>query len=262
MVAILRTFLYEKRYVLLAWTLGALLMVWVTMIFFPSFSRGQLNQALHSLPPQLQSLVGTADFSTIGGYIDGIVFNLRVPLLTIVMAIIFAIGLTAGDEERGTLATLLAQPVSRGQVLWQKYVALTVSVLILHVAILIGLVLSLLAIGDSYSFGLLAAVTFGCFLLTMVFGSLAFLLGIATGKKSLSTGIVSVLAFASLIFDTMAPSVHAMQTAEKFLPYYYFTSPNIAANGLDWSYVIVQLFILAAMVVLGWSVFRHRDVEV
>jgi ABC-2 type transport system permease protein len=262
MFAIVRKTLFEKRIALLVWAIGAAAMVWLTMIFYPSFSQsGQFSDALKSLPPQLQGLVGKAtDYKTMGGYIDTVVFNLRIPMVTITMAIIFGIGLSAGDEERGVLSTLLAQPVSRGRVLWEKFVALMSSIFIVHVGVLVGLLLSLVAINETYDFDKLVAVVFGCFLISALFGALAYGLGCFTGKKGLSTAIVSVVAFGGFLIDSMAPSVETLQHVQKLSPYYYYSSPSLAVNGVDWSYALLQVAVTLAILALGWSLFRHRDI--
>lgn len=264
MFAIVRKTLFEKRFSLIAWAVGAAFMVWLTMIFYPSFSQGgQFADALKSLPPQLQGLVGKAtDYKTMGGYIDTVVFNLRIPMVTITMAIIFGIGLSAGDEEQGTLSTLLAQPVSRGRVMWEKFVALLSSIFIVHIGVLLGLVLSLVAINETYGFDKLVAVTFGCFLISVVFGALAFGLGCLTGKRGLSSAIVAIVAFGGFLIDSMAPSVSALEHIQKFSPYYYYTSPSLAVSGVDWAYACVQIAIVAAVAAFAWAFFKHRDIEV
>lgn len=264
MFAIARKTLFEKRWSLVAWTLGAMAMVWLTMILYPSFSQSdQIDQFLKSLPSQMQGLMGNVtDFRRLGGYIDGVVFSTRMPMITVPMAIIFGIGSTAADEERGTMSTLLAQPVTRSRVLWEKFAALAVSIFIVHIGILIGLLLALLTIGYSYSFGLLAAVTFGCFLLTMVFGALTFGMGAALGSKGVVAAVASAAALLSLLVQTLAPSVKSLQHIQKFSPFYYYSTPNIASNGLDWSYVALQIIGVAVFALVGWGIFRHRDIEV
>ncbi|MGF7228676.1 MAG: ABC transporter permease subunit [Candidatus Saccharibacteria bacterium] len=264
MFAIVRKTLFEKRFAILGWSIGAAFMVWLTMIFYPSFSQGnQLSDLIQSLPPQLQGLVGkAADYKTIGGYVDTVVFNLRVPLVTIIMAITFGISISAGDEEQGVLSTLLAQPVSRTRVLAEKLAALVTSIFVVHAAVLTGLLLSLVGIGESYSFDKLLSVTFGCFVLSLLFGVLAFGLGCLTGRRNLSMGIVSIVAFGSFLIDSMASSVAGLSTVQKFLPFYYYTTPSLAVNGVDWSYIFIQAVAIAAIIGVAWAWFRHRDIAV
>lgn len=262
--AIIRNVIFQKRYSILGWAIGASFMVWLTMILYPSFSQGdQMQQLLNSLPPQLRSLVGdTVSYKTIGGYLDTIVFNLRVPMVVITMAIIFGIGLSAGDEERGTLSTLLAQPVSRTRVYAEKALALLGAILLVHVGVLLGIMVSLVSIGDWYSIDKQIAISFGSFLISAIFGALAFTLGALTGKKGISSAIAAAVAFGAFLIDSMAPSVNVLEHIQKFSPYYYYSNASLAVNGVDWSYAALQVLIIVALLTIGWSVFRHRDIEV
>lgn len=264
MLAILWKTLYQKRLAILMWALGAAIMVWLVLVFYPSFSEGDaLEDLAKTLPPSLQSLIGDpANLKTVGGYIDAQVMQLRIPMVTIVMAIIFGISLSAGDEERGTLATLLAQPVSRTRVFLEKYMALAVSVAAVHGAVFLSILATLAMINESYSVSLIAQATFGCFVLTMVFGTLAFAMGFLTGKRGLATAIASIAAFGGLLIDSLAPSVAVLQDVEKWLPYYYYTNPEIVLHGIDWMAIAFHMLWITVVLLLGWAFFRHRDVEV
>lgn len=264
MFAIALKTLYQKRVAIFAWTLGIIAMTWLVLIFYPSFSEsGALTDMAESLPPSLQSLIGDPNIlKTIGGYMDAQVMQLRIPMLTIVMAIIFGISLSAGDEERGTLGTLLAQPVSRTRVYLEKYLALTISMIVAHIGVLVGIFGSLALINESYSASLILQATAACFVLTMVFATLAFGIGCLTGRKGLATAVVSVAAFGSLLIDSLAPSVTGLQTLEKWLPYYYYTDPSTILRGLDWSAIALHMLWISVVLLLGWASFRHRDVEV
>lgn len=264
MLAIVRKTIYEKRFSLLAWAIGAGFMVWVTLIFYPSFSQSdQLSNLIKSLPPKLQGIVGNAnDFKTLGGYIDSVIFNLRVPMVTVTMAILFGIMLSAGDEEQGTMSTLLAQPVTRARVLWQKFWALVIGIAAVHIGIFLGLIVALLTIGYSYSIGLLVAVTFGSFLLSMLFGVLAFGLGLVFGKKGLASTLAVTVTFLTFLLQSLAPSVKSLQHIQKISPFYYYAAPETASHGLDWSFVSLQLLIIGVCMMIAWAVFRHRDIEV
>jgi len=89
---------------------------------------------------------------------------------------------------------------------------------------------------------------------------LAYGIGCFTGKKGLSTAIVSVVAFGGFLIDSMAPSVEMLQHIQKLSPYYYYSSPSLAVNGIDWVYAALQMIIMAAILLVGWSLFRHRDI--
>ena len=264
MLAIVRTSLYQRRWSLLAWSVGALCMVWLTLIFYPSFTKDDsLSQLMQSLPEQLRGLVGnTENYKTVGGYLDTVVFNLRVPMVVVTMTIIFGINLTSGSEDRGTLSTLLAQSVSRGRVLTEKFIALIISIAVVHVGVFAGIWAALATIHYSYSLTNSIAITFTSFMLAVSCGAVAFALGAISGKKGLSSGLATIIVFGCYLINSLAPSVASLNGAQKFTLFYYFTQPQAATNGVDWAYAAILAIVTAVLVFVGWAMFRHRDIEV
>lgn len=264
MFAIVRTSLYQRRWSLLAWGLGALAMVWLTLIFYPSFTKDDsLNQLLQSMPQQLRGLVGNANsYKTIDGYLDTVVFNLRVPMVVVTMAILYGINLTSASEERGTMSTLLAQSVSRGRVLTEKFIALVVSIFVVHIGVFAGIWVALFTIHDTFSVSRSLAITFTSFMLAVSCGAVAFALGVITGKKGISSGLATVIIFGSYLVNSLAPSVASLEGVQKLTLFYYYTQPSAATNGVDWSYTAVLALVTAVLIFMGWAIFRHRDVEV
>jgi ABC-2 type transport system permease protein len=263
MFAIITKVLYQKRFGILGWTLGAITLAWVSLLFYPAISAGNsLEQLSQSLPPQLQSFMGDLlSFKTVGGYLDTQIFGLRMPMITVVLAIILGLYLSAGDEERGTMATLLAQPISRTKVLFAKFAALKLYLVIVHVGLLCGVQLALWSIHEDYSFVRLIELVFGCYVVSLVFGAMAFSLGLITGRKGLAAGVTATVALGSYIITSMAQAATGLQTVQKFLPFYYYTEPKIGINGLDWSYIGVQVLFILALLAIAWAVFKHRDLQ-
>lgn len=263
MFAIVLKVLYEKRFGLIGWTLGAVALAWFSLLFYPSISEGNtFEQLSQNLPPQLQAFIGDAiTFKTVGGYLDTQVFGLRMPMITVTMAILLGLYLSAGDEEKGTMATLLAQPVSRTRVLFEKYIALKLNLLVVHAGLFIGILLSLWTINEDYALSRLVALVFGCYVISLLFGTVAFCAGIITGRKNISAGIVATLALGSYVVTSMAPTVTALQTVQKFLPFYYYVHPRTGLNGVDWAAIGVQIIMMVGLLAIAWAVYRHRDIQ-
>lgn len=263
MFAIVTKVLYEKRFGLIGWTLGAVALAWFSLVFYPSISEGDsLEQLAATLPPQLQAFIGdTVTLKTIGGYLDTQIFGLRMPMIMVTLAILFGLYLSAGDEERGTLASLLAQPVSRTRVMFEKFVALAIYLLLVHVGLLAGLYISLWSIHEPYPFARLIALVFGSYIISLLFGAIAFSTGLMTGKKAFAGAATAVIAIGSYVVTSMAPSVTALDTAQKLLPFYYYVEPKIGINGLDWVAICVQVAVMIAFLAVAWAVFRHRDIQ-
>src|SRR5690242_9657286 len=116
--------LFEKRWMMLWWALSSVGLTIFIILFFPSL-RDSFGEALKNIPDSMRSLVGNAsDYQTLAGYVNIQVFQQMI-FLPIILGIILATGLLAGDENDGTLQTLLTYPVSRTKVYLHKLAAAT-----------------------------------------------------------------------------------------------------------------------------------------
>lgn len=254
--------LYEKRWSLLGWAIGLLAMTIMTMIFYPNFKHAEFEAMFKSMPESLKPLVGSAEsFKTIPGYIAQQVYGPQIPIFLIVMGIMLFIGIGIGDEDRGTLQTLLVQPVSRTKVYWQKALAGATLIMLATLAIAVGVLVSLIFIHETYSLSRLIAVTLSTFLMVMAFSSVAFGIGLGLGKKSLAISISSGYAFFCLIITSLAPAVEKLRPTEKLSIFYYFNNPNFAVAAVNWTHVLVLAGFSAAFLIGGSILFRQRDLQ-
>lgn len=252
--------LYERRWFLVAWILAIFGMTLLTMAFYPFFKNSGFDEVIANAPKSLQGVLGqAANYKTVSGYVDQQIFALRLPLLTIIMGVVLFIGIGVGDEDRGTLENLLAQPVSRSQVFWQKFAAGSLILALGCLCIFFAVIASFPLINGSMNLVNLAAACFGCWLISMVFGGLAYAFGMATGKRALTVGVASGLAFFTYLISSLAPAVDKLKDAVKFTPFYYYNTPGIALDGLRWRNVGLLLGIVLAMVITAVVIFKQRD---
>lgn len=252
---------YEKRWILLFWFIGILFMTWVTMLFFP-YLRDTFDQVLSNSPKGLQSLLGTAsDYKTVQGYVGQQIFALRLPLMMLILSISIFGGLSAGDEERGTLETLLSLPVSRLSVFWQKFAAGALLTFLASLAIFVGVLLSFVNIHATMSLWNLALATFACWLVSLCFGAFTYSLGMLSGRRGITIGLSSAVAFAMYLVTSLAPMTSVLDQAQKFSLFYYYNSPAVATNGLKFFNVSVLVLVIVVCLGIGLLVFRRRDLR-
>lgn len=257
---VFRKTLYEKRWFIIAWSIGIIAMTILTMIFYPYFKDAGFDEVINSLPKSFEGLLGQANnYKTVSGYVAEQIFAMRLPMLVLIMAIALYTGLSAGDENRGTLESLLAQPVSRAKVYWHKFWAGTVITAIACLAIFVAVCISFILINDTMSLWRLLQACLACWLLATAVGALTYAIGAVTGKRSLTIGIASGVTFLSFLITSMAPAVSSLQEVQKASIFYYYNNPTVAQNGLQLRNVIVLIVITAVCSLIGLVVFRRRD---
>lgn len=251
---------FEKRWFIISWALGIFAMVVLTMVFYPFFKDSGFDEIINTAPKELQSLLGQADnYKTVAGYVAEQIFAMRLPAMIIVMTIALFIGVGVGDESRGTLESLLAQPISRAKVYWQKFMAGAIISALICMTIFVAVCFSFVLIDGSMNLGRLTQATFACWLLGLAVGAFAYALGAITGNRGLSLGLASGIAFLSFMISSMAPAVQGLQQVQKVSIFYYYNSPQVALYGLSLRNSLVLVGITIVMSLIGLAVFQRRD---
>lgn len=250
--------LFQKRHMMLGWFIGIMAVTMLTMSVYHSFSSGEIGQSLQSLPPAIQKLAGDIEsFQSIGGYIAQQIFALRAPVLLIILSIALLVGLTAGEEQQGLTETHASLPLSRSRLLLQKLAAAATIVAIASAGTFVGVILSLLFLGETFSVGTLLQYVVNAGLIGFCYGLVGFFIGAATGKRALALGISSGFAFVSFIINSMAPTVSALETLDKLtLLHYYQTSGDYSFGKLA-----VLLLLAAVLVAASLVTFNRRDIR-
>jgi ABC-2 type transport system permease protein len=261
--SILAKTLYEKRWMMLAWGLGMIITAAITMALYPSFSQLGADEFVNSVPDSLKSLIGSVEsFKSIPGYVAQQIYGPQIPIMTIVLAVVLYIGIGVGEEDRGILQTLMAQPITRTSLYLQKFYAGAVVLTIVSVTVAIGVLGGVVALGESISIVRLLQATIMLSLLNVAYGVVAYAIGMGTGKKALAIGVSSAYAFLSFFISSLAPSVKALQPFEKLSVFYYYNAPQPVVAGLDWSNVLVILGFIAVLLGAGLLGFLRRDIDI
>lgn len=258
---ILTKTLFDKRWSTLIWFIAITLFCLLVITLFPTF-KDSFGEALKDTPESLKNLLGeAADYQNINGYIDIQVINQMV-FLTLIMGVILGTSLLGGEESDGRLQTLLAQPVSRSRVYWHKFIALKLLILLATLGVFIGTVGGALIIGEVNNLEIvrLLEATLMTWLVTLVFGTLAFAVGAMTGKKGMSGIVAGFLAFATFMVTTLAATATVLKSVNHLSPFKYFNTPSVMKTGLDLSNLAVLLVIIVILAVAGWIFFTRRDV--
>jgi ABC-2 type transport system permease protein len=165
----------------------------------------------------------------------------------------------AGEEEDGTLDLLLAQPVSRTRVALEKYAVLVTGVSLLAAALWATLAVSAPAFDMHIGAARLAEGCLSLGLLALAFGSIAFLVTAAGGRRGLAAGIAGGLAGAMYLVNILAPEASALKRLEPLsLFHYYGVAP--LAEGLPASHAAIFVATSLACLGVALAAFGRRDI--
>lgn len=257
--------IWERRRSIIWWIAGLVALAGVTVAFYPSIrdDAESFEDLFDSFPPELLSVFGideAASLVTAVGLVNSRLYAGIGPLIVAALGISIGTAAVAGEEDRGTLDLLLAQPVTRTQIIVEKFAAAVV----LITAVMTALFLTLLALDPIVDLrfslsGLFGAnVTLGLF--ALLFCALALAVGAATGNRGLTIGISAGAAAALFFVNGLAPLVDEIAWLAELTPFHWLQDPNPLANGLDVIAVLIFALAIAGLVSIAvWGLDR-RDI--
>jgi ABC-2 type transport system permease protein len=257
--------LRDQRRSLLYWGIGLIALAVVMALVYPMIKgMPSINQYLKELPASMKEMFGAGivDYTSPVGYFSTELFSFMVPLLFLVFGIGFGASAIAGDEEKGTLGFLLANPVPRWRIVVDKFGVMMGSMVMLGLLFWVGLAISVAAIGIKISLLNVAEATISVMALALVFGSFSFLLGCLKGNKGMSLGITSGLAVLTYLLNTLGSIVNGLKDYRFLSPFYHYMEPNTLANGLSPVHILILLGLIVVFFTFSIPAFNRRDIAV
>lgn len=255
--------LYDKRFFLFGWTIGFAAIAALLASFYPAMHQdGSLDSLLESMPAAFQGLIGSlADLSRFDTYIASQLFDIRMPLIAGIMAIILGIGLSVNDEEKGELRTILSMPIGRTKLFIQKWLAMLTIMIVVVLGMVAG-VYAVLPFIDIASIEpeVMVRLSAMTLLIMATFGTIPFAVGFATGRRAAATGLSILTIIGSFILSTFGQAVDWLGDYEKLSLLHYFPAVEIAKNGIELRDVLVFAIVTLVLLVVSVVVFRRRDV--
>lgn len=257
--------LRERGRSLLFWSIGLVALAGIMVAFFPSIRDNPgIQDFIESFPSYLMALFGgeITDYSSPEGYLNSELFFLLFPLLMLVLGIGAGSSAVAGEEEKGTLDLLLANPVPRWRLVLEKLGAMVVFVLLVAFVFWAALLLAGLTIDMGLDPGTLAAVCLSGSLLGIMHGSFALAVGCARGSRGIAIGVAGVLGVYGYLLNALAPLMDWLEPFQNLSPFYYYSEAVPIVNGLDAGHAGVLIGLTAIFLAAAVVAFHRRDLAV
>ena len=261
--SVLTKTLYDQRRALPGWALGLVLLVAMYVAIWPSVrDQPSMNQFLDQMPEAFRALfaMSGADMSTPVGYIQIELLSFMAPLLFLVYATGSGAGAVAGEEDRGTLALLLATPLTRRRILLEKVGALVLGTVLLAAATGIALLAEGMLADMNLPVGKVFAAMAHLALLALVFGALALALGAVTGRPALSRSVPAVAAVLAYVLNGLGPVVSWLAPWQRYSPFYQYAGHDPLRHGFSITAAVVSLATISVLIAVAMVGFSRRDV--
>ncbi len=256
--------LRERSRSLLWWSVGVGALVGLTVAFYPSVRDDTaIDDYVKNLPDSVRGLFagGELDISSPAGYLNSQIYALIAPLVFLIFAVGAGSDAVAGEEERGTLDFLLAQPLRRRDFVGQRFLAVGILVAAFSVVLLAAVELSSLAVDLEISIGKLVAASVSVGLLALLFGTVALAAGSVKPGRSRAIAVAAGLAVASWLLDGLGQAVNALEPWRRLSPFYQVIGRNPLREGAlwtGWGILAAATIVLVAVAVVG---LNRRDLR-
>lgn len=256
--------LRERSRSTLWWALGLVLLLGVTIAFYPSIHDDDaLSDYAKDLPESLRALFagGEVDLASPVGYLNSQVFALTAPLVLFIFAIGAGSGAVAGDEEKGALDLLLAHPLRRRDYVVQRFLALAVLIAALGVVLLGAVALGSAMVDLEIAFDRLASASVSVTLLALFVGTLALAVGAVAAGRARVIAIAAGVAVMAWLLDGLAQAVDVLDPWRPLSPYYQALGQNPLRSGAPWGGWAILAIATIALVVIAAIGLERRDVR-
>lgn len=256
--------LYDRRWFVVGWTLGMMALAILMTSFFPAMRQdGGLDALVANMPAALQGMIGSlANLKSFDLYIASQLFDIRVPIIAGIMAIILGLGLSVREEETGELRTLLALSISRTKMLLETWLAMLVIMLVITGGLVAGVYLTMPFIDDAVidwqDMALLAGMTW---LVMTAYGSLTYAAGRMTGNRGVAMLAGVLVCIGSFLLSTFSEAVDWLKPYEPWSLLHYFPAVDIVKDGILWPDVAILGGVTLISLIVAVLIFRRRDLK-
>lgn len=253
MMTIALAWLRRRLAGIIGWVIGLGLAGFALVALYHPYQDDTIvHQTVAALPDRVVDVLGLRDLSAADGFVRASVFGVVGIVMCLVVGIAYGAAGIASDERDGFLEPEVSRAVSRTQVYGARLVAVAVVIVLLGASLTGAAALAVSVLDVPTPMG--AMVGWGLAMTTIgaVHGLLCFAVGASTGRPGLARLVASLAAVAGYLAHAFQEHDHGRWVFSLLL-----SPADPTGLGALWA----GLGVAGAVVVLGWLVFRSRDIR-
>ncbi|HXV70818.1 MAG TPA: ABC transporter permease subunit [Acidimicrobiia bacterium] len=218
-------------------------------------------QIFSTFPDAMIAMIGGVDMSTPAGFVTGEIFSLVAPIAIIVLLASMGARALAGEEESHTMGLLLANPISRGEIVFKKTVAMVLLAVVFGIITALGTWLGTLAGGLDISLEGVLATSGLLTLFGLVFGGLSLAASAATGRRKLATWATTGVALVTWFMFSFLTLTESAAVLANLSPFQWYLGSDPLVNGMSWVDAALLGGTFVALVAVSVPLFARRDLR-
>lgn len=251
----------------LLWGAGLASMMLLFVLMTPALEGLDLAGLFAQLPHAILAAAGVGDDITLLGTAEGLIalgFFGKFAIIFSAFPVVMGLRTTSQEEADGTLDVMLSLPLQRSQIIFEKFLAYSIDIVVLVMLLLGGLFLGVALVDFDLEIAGLVQVTLNLIPVLVFVLAVTVFVGALINRRQTVVLIVTGFIMASFIIQTVGGMTDAvwMSTIESVSFFTYYNVETILKNGIVLTNVVG---LLAFAVVLVWGsqvVFTRRDIGV
>lgn len=248
---------------LLSWGAVLVAMNSIELYIYPTISQSSkaMQEFVDAFPDGLKKLFRMSEYFSGPGFLATELFSLIIPMVMIGVSLAWGSSATAEDEEKGSADLIFTLPIRRRSILLTRLLAAITALALLSAInffnIYIGAHIVDLKVGTSN----LAAATFSCFMMGVLYASLGTLLGALMGRKGLGIGAGAGFAILLYVLYTVSNLVTKFDFIKPYNPFEWVIGADQLVQGFS-IFPNLKLFALSTILtLLATFIIERRDIH-
>ncbi|HHX74928.1 MAG TPA: ABC transporter permease subunit [Firmicutes bacterium] len=255
--------LRRLRWQIVCWSAGIALYGLLMALIYPNMAdmSAMLDEYLNMFPEAMLAFFENIHaLATPMGYLDVYFFS-YMHLVAGIIAISAGTGLLAGDEEKGVLDLVLAQPISRTSLFLGRFLGLAAALAIIMAAGWLSWVLPAGHAGLELSWLELLLPFLSLLAILLLFAAVAMLLGLVLPAARIAGMVTGALLVGNYLLLGLSRLNDKLAPLMKYTPLYYYQG-GMALSGMRWDWLLGLLLTALCIVTAAWYLFLKRDIRV
>ena len=197
-----------------------------------------------------------------------LVINLEMYQIFWILILAILLGFISASQiskeiEGKTIDLLMSNPVSRKQIVFEKFVGLIPLILIVNFATMLTIMGVTIAIGETLNFGYLTITHIISVFYLLAIISIGILLSVLIDEKMKASILFIAILMGMYVFETIAMMIPDYKNLGYIsITHYFIPYDSLKFGYVDMSNVLVLIAVSAVCLILSMIYFEHKDIEV
>ncbi|PGT82342.1 ABC transporter permease subunit [Bacillus sp. AFS040349] len=251
---------------LIIWGFALSGIILMTLSIYPQFTQDQetMKELLNAYPDSFKQAFGMdrLDYGSLLGFY-GVQVHFMTTLFGSIFAVMLASNIVAKEENEKTIEFLLSKPITRMQIMTEKWLAVMTNIALLNIIIMVISLIGFQFAEEDPSMKTFILLVLATFLLHITFAAISFLLSTTMKKARTITSVSLGFVFLSYFLSVVSGITENLEGLKYFSFFKYIDAADIIANqSIKLLFLCIMITIATIMIVLSYVAYHRKDIAV